>query len=177
MNSRPLYYLLLLLLIVTSCKNPGKENRKSAGKLQGTWVLQFGRDGEIPSQLFKWEFMHETRKKGNYEFYWIADYPVKNTFSTITAEKGSFRIEGDRAYLEPIMFGTQQAEPMSEVFYDSIVWFERGDPRFDQFQSTDSMGFEQRNDSLILKIDINGDGDWTDPDEVTAFAKWNQSPQ
>jgi hypothetical protein len=159
--------LFIAVLFISSCNV--KTDKQLSNELAGEWVLEFNREGEIPGQFFLWKFDPMDKNSGNYEFYWKADYPVKGNFVVITGEKGTYRIEDDVLYPTPRKFGSQQAEPMSEIFYDTIIWYGPGDPEFELFQATDSIGISTKGSELILRMDNNGDGDWLDEDEETVF--------
>jgi hypothetical protein len=168
MKSKFSLLITAFVLIITSCNSGNNKNLKN--DLSGEWVLEFKRDGEIPGQLFIWKFEPDNNKSGEYEFYWKADYPVKGDFVVITGEKGKYTIENNILYPLVKTYGSQQAEPMSEVFYDSIVWYKPGNPRFELFQATDSIGIELQGDILKLKMDNNADGSWNG-DEISDFKR------
>lgn len=165
--------IFLLSSFLFSCKEiqDRKTGKRNFSGLGGEWVLKYKREGEVPGQIFSWKFVPENRQSGNYEFYWKADYPVKGKFVVITGEKGTYRIKDDILFPVTKNFGSQQAEPMSDIFYDSVKWYSPGDPQFELFQATDSIGFNLKGDVLLLKIDNNGDGDWEDDDEITEFSR------
>lgn len=161
------YFLIFAFLFSISCDMKNVENYSD--ELSGEWLLEFKREGEVPGQLFIWKFKPLSKTSGEYEFYWKADYPIKGSFVVITGEKGTYRIDHNVLFPTPKKFGSQQAEPLSEVFYDTIIWYGPGDPEFELFQATDSVGISIEENNLILKMDNNADGDWLDEDEVSVF--------
>ena len=165
--------ILLLFLIISVFVYGQNENNqtKIPNDLIGSWVIMQKREGQVPSQIFRWIFTNSEMNKGESEFHWLFKRLEDKDFITVAALVGKLNVKNDKFFSTTTKVGTMQKEPMVMEFYETVKWYFPGDPMFEKFPKEESRYFEIIGDVLKLKQDNNLDGDFNDEGEVQEYMR------
>lgn len=139
--------------------------------LYGTWVLELPGEGEVPSQQMKFVFHKNQTTSGTSEFWWNVKWTGASDYTTIGVTKGIFTLDEDEITVKLTRAGSQQKEPMSDIFLDSIVWYGPDDELFGKFPREEKYTFRLEKNTLFILEDENGDGDTDDEGEASAYIR------
>ena len=166
--------ILISILFVTShFSNVKNETLQTEipDDLFGSWKIEQIGEGEIPSQIFRRVYKKTNKNEGVTEFQWLFKRAEDRDYLAVGVSVGNFTIQGDIVTVINTKFGSQQAEPMSDVFYDTIKWYYPGDLNYEKSPKKEVYSVELKGNILIVKTDNNGDGDYDDEYEVDEYMK------
>jgi hypothetical protein len=167
---------LLFLMLLDCSKNEQEVEIKqpiNIEDLSGVWVHEMEWYGGGPEQALVWIFKECFADSGYFEWHWEAMHPNPFIYTTIAAARGNFLLVKNEIQLIITHFGSQQKEPMSAVFYDSVVWYSPDHQMYELYEFNLMVKCEISGDTLWVSTDENYDGDYLDADEKLKYIKDN----
>jgi len=173
MKTYIIYLLIIIIFVALACSGEDEEQiipaHQIPDELIGSW--RFEDSENWPGQFYHKIFDKSNATIGDYESYWIADVPQNGGMTIIAAEKGTYSTTTIEIHAVPSTFGTEQIMTQHMEFYDTTVWYYPGDTQFNIFEYESKFGYVLKDSILILKFDINDDGDYNDNGEALEFLK------
>lgn len=171
MKIKILLLILNSIIILGACKKENSDDLPVIpNELVGNWLAQFERDWPVQDEKLNWNFSKTDEQTGEYEYYREREYPIQGNMIISSAERGSFSIEDGR-----IIFGAEMAGSQIDVvtyeLHNSIWWFTKHDSQFSKFTLNPPAEFSISENTLIVKMDYNNDGDHDDPYENMTYTR------
>lgn len=166
--------ILLFILGFVSCKkNDAIISDPIPEPLISTWICEITGEDEVPDQLFRYVFVKEDEYYGLMEWYWYANISESQELIAVMAAKAIFFVQDNKILPTITHWGSQLFEFEDDVVFDEIVWNTIGDVGCDMFDMGEKLSilFEFEDGQLIVKEDLNSDGDFDDEEEKTCFNK------
>ncbi len=139
-------------------------------QLIGSWVMDQPGEGQIPSQILRWEFKKTSSNNGECEFYWLFKRQDDLKYITVAVLVSDFTVVNNTIRTSLTKVGSMQKEPMKMEFYDEVKWHYPGDSFFEMKDNKEGiLSFKIKDNVLTFYEDHNKDGDYEDEGEVQKY--------
>ncbi|MBK3516328.1 hypothetical protein [Carboxylicivirga marina] len=169
-KNRILMVFTILLFFVAACnKDDDPSFDIIPDDLVGAWTNYVSEDGVENRFIFE----KNNERSGNLEYYWNYRDSEAESYITLLAAKATFVVKDNMIIPTVKQWGSQLIEFDEEQLLDEIRWYTINEEEWEWFEIEDdfTITFELINDQLIIKEDMNDDGDYNDEDEIAIYVR------
>lgn len=166
---RSLLFAALLVTIISSCKKDDPDP-----DYVGTWVVTGTMsDGNMTLELK--EVLNIS--KGSFEQIQQLKNPTNNVWLNLMGLKGNFTVADNKMNITLTAVGQSSVSTITQLPTGQIEYVNASDPDFDEFltyleiPATYMSEYVVSGKEITIKTDMNADGDYNDPGEITTYTR------